>query len=105
MLSMRECFGLPGAGNVISRAGTARAGARPSARALAAAAYGEIRAAENALNIPAVAFGAFQLCAIPGAGKKDLETFIAFQTLEFINRHVTSPKKAFGFFSGLQLNR
>lgn len=36
----------------------------------------------------AVTFGAFQLGGILCAGKEYLETFIAFQTLKFINRHI-----------------
>jgi len=76
---MRECFELPGAGDVKCRARAAGTGSGLSGGArAAAAAYGEIRTAENALNILAVAFGAFQLGGFLRAGKEDLETFIAF---------------------------
>jgi hypothetical protein len=79
MLSMQYGSGLPGAGNVKCRAGAAgtASGLGGSARA-AAAAYREVCTAENALNILAVAFGAFQLGCLLSAGKKDFETFIAF---------------------------
>jgi hypothetical protein len=71
---------LPGAGNVKCRAGAAgtASGLGGSARSAAAAAYREVCTAENALNILAVAFGAFQLGCLLSAGKKDFETFIAF---------------------------
>ena len=85
---MQERIGLPGAGNVIRRAGAAGTVAGLSG----GPAYGKIRGAENALDFLAVAFGAFELGGLLGAGKKDFETFIAFQAFEFINRHRSSPK-------------
>ena len=82
-----------GTGNVICGAGTtgATAGFGGSTRAAVSAAYGEIGAAENALDLQCVAFAAFHLCRILCAGKKNLKTFIAFQTLKLIYRHNEPP--------------
>ena len=78
---MQVGFGLPGAGNVKCRAGAAGTASGLGGSAgtcAAAAAYGEIRTAENTLYFPAVAFGAFQLGGILRAGKENLEIFVAF---------------------------
>jgi len=76
---MQERIGLPGAGNVIRRAGAAGtvAGLSGGPGGAGGSAYGKIRGAENALDFLAVAFGAFELGGLLGAGKKDFETFIA----------------------------
>ncbi len=81
---------LPWAWNIKCRAGAAgtASGLSGSACASASAAYGEVCTAENTFNFMAVTFGAFQLGGILCAGKEYLETFIAFQTLKFINRHI-----------------
>lgn len=83
---------LPRAWNIKCRAGAAgtASGLGGSARtsASASAAYGEVCTAENTFNFMAVTFGAFQLGGILCAGEEYLETFIAFQTLKFVNRHI-----------------
>lgn len=81
---------LPRARNIKCRAGAAgtASGLSGSARTSASAAYGEVCTAENTFNFMAVTFGAFQLGGILCAGEEYLETFIAFQTLKFVNRHI-----------------